>query len=299
MVSAVFRGMGDSRHPLYFIAIASVVNIILDLLFVAVFHWGAAGAALATVIGQAVSVVCSFIMLYRHRDLYLFPFDKSLFHPNGKIALSITKLGIPMALQASAVYISFLFVNSMVNALGVTVSAAFGASMKIRNLPNMVTQAVGMGATAMMGQNIGAGKPDRVKKIYQGSFYVCTAACLLFAVPYLTMPEGTFRLFTSDAAVLAYAEMCMFCILIELPARFFMAGGGALINASGFVKLSMTLGLCDAFVGRVFLTWFLGKYLALGAFGYFMGYGLATYITAVPQLVYYLSGKWRKRGRLV
>lgn len=220
MISAVFRGLGDSRHPLVFIAVASIINIILDLVFVCIFQMGAGGAALATVIGQAVSVICSACYLQYHRDEYGFSmFGKKARFDKGT-AVTISRLGIPMALQTSAVYVSFLFVSSMINELGVVVSATFGAMQKIRNLPNMATQAVGLGATAMVGQNFGAGKTERVRQVY-------ISGC------------------------------------------------------------------------RIFLTWFMGRVLGLGMAGYFMGYTLATYVTAIPQVIYYISGKWKKRKNLV
>jgi Na+-driven multidrug efflux pump len=89
--------------------------------------------------------------------------------------------------------------------------------------------------------------------------------------------------------------MAVFCIVIELPAKIFMPSGGALINGCGNVKLSTILGLCDAFVGRIFLTILLGKVFGFGVMGYFLGYCLATYVTAIPQVIYYLSGKWKNR----
>jgi Na+-driven multidrug efflux pump len=106
-------------------------------------------------------------------------------------------------------------------------------------------------------------------------------------------PQQIFRLFTKDAQVLTYAKMAIFCIVIEIPAKIFMPSGGALINGCGNVRLSTILGLCDAFVGRILLTVLLGKVLGFGVFGYFLGYCLATYVTAIPQIVYYLSGKWK------
>lgn len=299
MVSAVFRGMGDSRHPLYFIMISTGINVCLDLLFVAGFGWGAAGAALATIIGQAVSVLCSFTLLYRHQEEYLFDFNRSLFHVDKGILKNLVKLGIPMALQMSAIQISFLFVNGSVNELGVVASAAFGASIKVRNLPGMLTQAVGMGATAMMGQNIGAQKMDRVKKIYLSSFAMCFCAMMCFAIPYALCPEAIFHLFTTDQDVLGYAGVAILWILIEMPCRMELSGGNGLVNASGFVKLSITLAIIDALVGRVVLSWFFGTYLGMGLEGYFIGYTMATFITAIPQFIYFLSGKWKYRRRLI
>ncbi|MBE5915676.1 MAG: MATE family efflux transporter [Pseudobutyrivibrio ruminis] len=299
MVSAVFRGMGDSKHPMIFIAIASICNIILDLIFVAFLDWGATGAALATIIGQVISVIFSINLLIKKQDIFLITINKTMFTFDMKIAITIIKLGIPIALQTSAIYISFLFVNKMMNAQGVVVSAAFGTFNKIRNFPNIFTQAVGLGCTAMMGQNIGAGNMDRVDKTYKSGVMLCIISNLIFAIPYLLAPKGMFRLFTSDESVIAFSTFCILCIVCEMPAKFFMPGGNAIVSASGFVKFSMAMAIMDAFVGRIFFTWLLGSFLNLGTNGYFIGYVSGTYITSIALTIYYLTGKWRTRKRLI
>ena len=295
MISAVFRAQGDSRHPLLFVTIATVVNIVLDLLFVVVFGWAAAGAALATIIGQAVSVVFSVIFLLKHQAEFCFRFQAALFRPHLSFVTRICRLGIPMALQSSAVGISFLFVSGMINTLGVTVSAAFGAMQKIRNLPGFIMQSFGLGSNAMVGQNYGAERYDRIRKIFMSCLALNAAIAAVFALIFLCFPKPVFRMFTSEEAVLAYAALCMFCVVIELPAKAVLPGGNALLNGIGNVKLSMTLGIIDAIVGRIGMTWLFGSFLDLGVMGYLMGYSLATYLSAVPQLFYYFSGMWTRR----
>lgn len=299
MISAIFRGMGDSRHPLYFIAIASIVNIILDLLFVGVLKWAVAGAALATVIGQGVSVVCSLIFLQRHQQAFYFALRKEYMKPDKAITRMLFRLGIPLALQSSAVMISFLFVNKMINGLGVAVSAVFGAGQKLRNIPGIMTQAIGLGATAMTGQAFGANLQKRVSQIYLYGCLINTIISVSICAVFMIWPQECFRLFTSDESVLAYAPMFMLTLLIEMPAKIFMPSGGALISGCGNTRLSMTLAFCDAFIGRIFMTWLLGKYFGMGAFGYFLGYTSATYVTSVPQIIYYLMGTWKNRKRLI
>ncbi len=105
--------MGDSKHPLIFVAIAAFTNLVLDLLFVAVFHWGAAGAAVATVMGQALSLIISVLYLYKKRDAFGFDFRLSSFGIDGNFLKKLLKLGIPFSLQNSAISISMLFVNKL------------------------------------------------------------------------------------------------------------------------------------------------------------------------------------------
>lgn len=299
MFSAIFRGMGDSVHPLLFVVIASAFNVVLDIVFITAFRWNVAGAALATVIGQAISVIFSVIFFQRiGGGLRLWPGSKEE-RIDKDIRSDIVRLGIPMAIQGGAIQSSFLFVSSMVNALGLSVSAAFGVAQKLRNLPNILTQGLRLGAASMIGQNWGAGERERVSETVRYSILAASAINLIFGVVFLSTPVLCFRAFTPDETVLAYAGMCMFTLVVELPARSLMPGCNALIDAQGFVQLSFVLAFVDAFGGRFFFCWLLGTVLNLGAFGFFLGYGIGTYLTAVPAFVYYISGLWKKRKVLV
>ena len=295
MISAIFRAQGDSRHPLIFVSIATVVNVILDLFFVGVLGWAAAGAAFATIIGQAVSVVFSVFFLLRHQEEFSYRFGAKYLKPSKAHVYRICRLGVPMALQSSTINISFLFVSGMINTLGVTVSAAFGALSKLRNVPGFVMQSFGMGSNSMIGQNYGAQRYDRIREVFRSCIKINIVIACAFGLVFFLFPEGVFHLFTSDPEVLAYAPMCIFCLIAELPAKVEMTAGGSLVAAIGNVKLSMSLSILDAIIGRIGLTWLLGNFFGLGTFGYLLGYTMATYLSAIPQLIYYLSGMWTRR----
>lgn len=299
MFSAILRGMGDSHHPLIFVLIASVVNLILDVLFIAVFQWSVAGAALATVIGQAVSVIFSYVYLLHHEELFEFSLRLRDMKYDWELSVQLFRMGIPLALQSAAVQVSFLFVAKMVNSLGVTASAAFGVLQKLRSIPEILTQGLRLGATNMMGQNLGAGQMKRVKSIVRWSLLIATSIYALFGIFFGMFPEISFRLFTQDETVLFYAGICIFALLIEMPGRCLMPGCNGLISAQGFVRLSITLALVDAFVGRILLCWLLGVYFDMRLKGFLLGYALGTYLTAVPGFIYYISGVWKKRKLLV
>lgn len=130
LVSAILRGMGDSRHPFLFIAIASVLNAILDVVFVVSWDMEVFGAALATVIGQAVSFLCALMILYRRRAEFLFDFRPKSFRITRDTLLPLISLGIPMSIQSAAVSISRVYVNSWVNSYGVIASAVSGMGHK-------------------------------------------------------------------------------------------------------------------------------------------------------------------------
>lgn len=300
MFSAVLRGMGDSRHPLIFVIIATAANVVLDLLFVAVFHWDVAGAALATILGQAISVACSISYLMKHsREYRLEDFSLKSLRMDSVIAKKIIGIGIPMSISGAAIQVSFLFVSGMVNRLGVDTSAAFGVTQKIRSIPGFMAQGFGQGATSMIGQNLGAGETERANKSVRWCILFTSCVYAAFGILYLTIPELLYRLYTQDGAVVAFAKMTLTILVIELPASCVMQGCQALINAQGFVKLSMMVAFLDAFAGRVFLCWLCGYALHLGAYGFFLGNALGTYVTAILVFGYYISGLWRKRGKLL
>lgn len=298
MMSAVFRGMGDSKHPFVFIVIASVTNIVLDLLFTGLFGWGVVGAALATVIGQAVSVVYSFVFLLKHQAEFNCVFQKGEFKIYGPAAKTLIKLGIPMMLSGSAVNISSLFVARLVNQLGVAVSAAFGVGQKLSQIPNILTQSIGQAATAMLGQNLGARKFDRVRSTIGVSVALCCAVQAVFMAFCLLFPEISFRLFTQDMTVLEYAMKWNIAMAVGAPALACLPAFNGLIQAVGDTKISMCIGLADAFIGRIVLTYLFGIVFNWGAMGLFLGFTGGTYLTTLPGAYYYFFVKWENRGLL-
>ncbi len=162
VLGAVFRGIGDSKTPLLTVVIACVLNIAGDLLFVAVFDMGTAGAALATTISQAVSVILSLIII--SRKTLPFDFDRSCLKPDGTSVRRELALGFPVALQELLVGLSFLVIQTVVNGLGVTASAGVGVAEKACAFLMLVSSAYMQAMSAFVAQNIGAGLRDRAKQ---------------------------------------------------------------------------------------------------------------------------------------
>lgn len=161
VLAAIFRGLGDSRSPLIFVAVACVVNIIGDLILVAGFHLDAAGAAIATVAAQAVSVVLAIVLLKR-KDLK-FGIQKKDFRINGQCKRFL-KVGLPLALQEFLTQMSFLALCAFVNKLGLEASSGYGVACKIVNFAMLVPSSLMQSMASFVSQNVGAGKPDRAKK---------------------------------------------------------------------------------------------------------------------------------------
>ena len=161
VLAAIFRGLGDSRSPLIFVAVACVVNIIGDLILVAGFHLDAAGAAIATVAAQAVSVVLAIVLL-KKKDLK-FGIQKKDFRINGQCKRFL-KVGLPLALQEFLTQMSFLALCAFVNKLGLEASSGYGLACKIVNFAMLVPSSLMQSMASFVSQNVGAGKPDRAKK---------------------------------------------------------------------------------------------------------------------------------------
>lgn len=298
MVSAVLRGMGDAKRPFLFIGIASAVNLVLDLLFTGVLGWGIAGAAWATIIGQGASFLFSLFYLFRRRDSFGFDFKLRSWIPNGKHTGMIVTLGTPMAIQSGCINLSMLFVNSLINDVGVVASATFGVGVRIDDIINKISQGIQYAALPMISQNMGAGNDRRAKSVVYNAWLVSGAFTVVSIALYLLVGEELFMLFDDNPQVHEMARVFISAILWMFPALAVMRGSGAFIQGIGNARLSMILAILDGVVLRVGLSWFIGIYLGYGFFGFVLGYGLAAYGFAIPSLIYFLSGAWKKRKAL-
>lgn len=295
MVSAVLRGMGDSKSPLLFIAIASAINLVLDIVFTGILGWRVAGAAWATIIGQAVSFLFSLWYLYRRKDAFGFDFKLKSFAPEKKYVGMILSLGSPIAVQAACINISMLFVNSMVNGLGVVASATFSAGVKIDDFINKISMGVQHAGMPMIGQNIAAGEKHRSKQIVWWSWIYSGIMTVIFMVVYVIWGRDLFALFDNNPEVLALSGTFIKAILWLFPPLVIMRGTQAFIQGTGNTKLGMVLSLLDGVILRIGLSWLLGDFMNLGFYGYVLGYALAPFGCAIPGFIYFVSGVWEKR----
>lgn len=299
LVSSVLRGMGDSRHPFIFVAIAAGVNLVLAFLFVAVLGWGIAGAATATVIGQATSFAISVRYLYKKRDAFGFDFKWKSFRIDRVYLKKLLNLALPFAMQNSAISISMLFVNKYINQFGLTASATFGTGTRIEQIPWVVVAGIMMATATMVAQNMGAGKIDRIKKTVNIAAIICAVSAVFFMSIYFFFPKEIYAIFTADIDVLNMAPMFMLALVISLPATTMMCPYQAFIEGIGNAKLVMIIALLDGFVSRIIICLVLANVFRMGLMGWFLGYGLAAYVNTIISVIYYYSGIWKKRKALV
>lgn len=295
MLSAVLRGMGDSKRPFLFIGIASAVNLVLDILFTGVFGWEVAGAAWATIIGQAVSFIFSLVYLNKKKEAFGFDFKKESFKLDKHYTKMIAALGTPMAIQSGCINISMLFVNSMVNSIDVVASATFGVGIRIDDIINKISQGIQHAAMPMISQNIAANKPDRAGKVVKTAWVYSGIMTVVCMAAYVIFGKELFMIFSDDTLVHEMSGDFIKAILWMFPALAVMRGSSAFIQGIGNASLSMVLALLDGVVLRIGFSWLFGIVFNWGFFGFVLGYGLAAYGCAIPGMIYFLSGCWKKR----
>nr|WP_283244885.1 MATE family efflux transporter [Gehongia tenuis] len=294
-VSAVLRGMGDSRHPFIFVAAAAVLNLVLDLVFVAGLGMEAFGAALATVIGQGLSFVAAAVFLYRRRQSLGFSIRAKDFLPDRTELSTLLKLGVPMAIKSAAVHFSKLFVNSYINSYGVAVSAVAGIGNKLSTVSNLISNSVNAAGSSMVGQNIGAEKYERVPKILSVSFILCAACSAVMAAVILIFPSAVFGIFSSDPAVLAVCMQYIPVAVLVFASTAFRSPMNAFINGSGNYRLNFAVALLDGILARIGIALLMGVTAGMGYLGFWYGDAIAGFVPFFIGGVYYLTGKWKTR----
>ncbi len=296
-ITSFLRGMGDSKRPLYFSAVASLANVVLDLLFVAVIPWGAAGAALATEISEVIALIWAFLYL-KKRQPGMLTLDRKQYRIHRPTAKMVLKIGIPSSFQYVFIDLSFVFVNSIINSYGVIAASAVAVGSKVVNLSQVGISALSTGVITMCGQNIGAGKPDRAGKTIQvGVRCALTVAVVMFCI-IQAIPGPLVRLFNRDPEALTESIRCLrYLSLMAFPSSFFFIYV-AISTAVGFTTFSMFCHVLDGVVVRIVLSLLLTRVFGMGLAGVYLGMGLAPTLSAIIAGIYFYSGKWRDRKLL-
>lgn len=254
LMSAIFRGLGDSKSPLLFVLVACIVNVIGDLFFVAVLHKDAAGAALATVLAQALSVVFAVVLLVKKELPFAIKNSDFRFNPQCKKFL---KIGLPLALQECLTQLSFLALCAFVNRLGLEASSGYGVACKIVNFAMLVPSALMQSMAFFVSQNVGAGKTKRAKKsMFTGIGVGLAVGCVVFL---LVMFKGDVLagFFSTDAAVIqnGYDYLKGFALETIVTAVLFSMVG--YFNGNNKTLWVMAQGLIQTLLVRLPLAYFM------------------------------------------
>ena len=291
---AILRGMGESRLPMVFITVASLINVVLDLLLVGGLHWGAAGAAAATVMAQAVAFLSALIYLYRHKEAVHFDFRLRSFAIDPGQFYSLCRLGVPAVVQQFLITGSITFINAQVNAYDVIASAVDSVGGKLNSVANIVTGGISTASGTMIAQSFGAQKPERVKQSVRACMAICMAWWAILSACYLLLPRQIFGLFTSNQEVLALAPTYLRLAVIWLMALCSMCAPYSLVQGVGYASFNLVVGLLDGVVARIGLSLLLGHFMGLT--GFWLGNSLAGFVTTILMGIYYLSGRWKSRA---
>ena len=291
-ISAILRGMGDSKRPLVFVGIACVINVFLDILFVGYFNMSAAGAAIATIISQAISMILAVIYLKRSKFIFNFHHKSFRIHKD-KIRL-LLKVGIPSSAQNVIVGISFLVLTSMINDIGgVTASAAVGIVGKFNSFAILPAAAMSASVSAMAAQNIGAGFYKRASKTLTTAIMISFSISVIIFAFVQIFPEAILIAFKAEPDVIkigvSYLKSFSYDYLV-VPFAFCFNG---LLNGAGYSIISMISSTVSSLVFRIPLVLLFAKVLQTGVGG--LGYAapIATFFSMLIGGYFFFSGRWK------
>ncbi len=290
-VSSILRGLGDSKTPLYFLIIATVLNIILVILFVRVFGWGIKGSAIATVIAQGVSFILSIIYLNRFHDIIKFSLFNIKFHR--EIFLKSLKIGIPSGLQQTFVALGMMALLRFVNGFGTDTIAAYTVAGRIDSFAMQPAMNFSMALSTFVAQNMGANKADRVKKGFRTTLLMTSVFSVFISLVAILFGSQIMSLFTQSAEVIRIGHsylviVCSFYILFST-----MITTQGLIRGAGDTLIPMFITLFSLWILRIPISYFLSR--AIGSEGIWWSIPMAWAFGMVASGIYYYSGKWKNK----
>lgn len=291
VLAAALRAVGKTMPTMIAVVATAVLNIFLDFLFVGPLKMGVAGAAIATIFSQFLSVL---ILAVYVKKTGLFDFRPESLRINGSMFKTIVKIGFPQALQFGLTTMSFVFISSFVNQYGVYASAVSGATTKLWTFEIIPAQAVQMTMTALTAQNIACGKLDRIRRGLFISMVIAFVFAGIFWLAALLFPQGMLSIFTSDAEVINYGIRYFQIFLISGIAESLMFCFYGVIAGAGYTLFLFLCAIISAIVVRVSLVWAFDSFTNLGFTGIALAYVLAPCASGLAALIFVLSGKWKK-----
>jgi putative MATE family efflux protein len=290
-ISAVLRALGDSRTPLYFLIIAVLANVGLDLLFVAVFGWGIAGAAWATIISQGIAFAASWVYMQKsrheilHIDLRRMVFDRHLFGQSMRI-------GLPSAVQQTLVAMGFMALQRIVNGFGTDAVAAYTAAGRLDSFAGMPAMNFSMALITFVGQNLGAGKPDRVRRGFIATLLMSGALALATTLLMVFFKEPLIRIFNSDPEVIRIGSHYLLIVGSAYVLFSTMFISGSVPRGAGDTVFPMFVTLVALWLARIPLSVLLSR--SMGTDGIWWGIPIAWAIGTILNVGYYFTGRWRR-----
>nr|WP_284705704.1 MATE family efflux transporter [Clostridioides difficile] len=291
-VSAILRGLGDSVTPLYFLIIATILNIVLDLTFIVVLKMGVEGVALATIMAQAVSFIISIIYLNKKHEVLKFKI-KGIVYDN-KIFKDGLRLGLPSGVQQMLFSIGNMALQFLVNSYGTSAMAAFGAGLRIENFISLPIMNLGSAVSTFVAQNIGAGENERVKKGIRESIKMTLVLAVTVIALILLFRENLIALFNTDKDVIKIGSSYLFII-----GPFFLFIGTSFVLSSamkgaGDSMFALISSIVSLWLGRLPASYMLSKFF--GTDGIWMGIPFGWTLGLIVTVIYYKKGHWKTKA---
>lgn len=292
--SAVLRGIGDSKTPLYFLIISTVTNILFDLLFVVVLEWGVEGAALATIVSQGGAFLTAIIYLNRTHEIISFRFKNWVF--DYSILRKGLKIGIPSGLQHTFVALGMMALFRIVNDFGTNTVAAYSAATRIDSFAGMPAMSLSAALSTFVGQNLGANKPERVKKGLRATWFMGISVSVIISLVVVLFGRPLMSAFTSDPQVIDIGKSYLLIVGLFYVVFSSMFINQAVLRGAGDTITSMIITLFSLWLLRIPFSYFLSREpVGLGSDGIWWGIPLAWFFGFLASHIYYRSGRWKRK----
>lgn len=293
-VSSILRGVGDSKTPLYFLIVSTFLNIFLDILFVLGFKWGIAGAAWATVIAQAFSFVIAVIYLERLRHMLRITFKRLVF--DWEIFWQSVRIGLPTGIQQTLVALGGMALMGIVNTFGTEVIAGFSAASRIDSLAVIPIMNFSASLSGFVGQNIGAGKVDRVKRGLWATIKMSVLFSVIITAIILIWGDKMMVVFTTNPRVvdIGYHYLMVVSFFYVAFAVMFCING--LLRGAGAAVVPMYITLLSLWIVRIPLAYLLSKTFGMNEAGVWWSIPIGWLMGAVASAIYYRYGSWKNKS---
>lgn len=288
-ISTVLRSIGDSKSPLYFVLIATILNAVIDPLFISGFGWGVEGAAFATIFSQGVAFAIGAVFIFRKK---LVPLSKPHL-PAKEEVFNILKMGIPAGLQMSVISAGVMAIMSVVNSFGSAVVSGYGAAKRLDSIIMIPAQSLATAVNSMAGQNIGANNWKRVHRITTYGLIYSTSIMLVFALIIFLFAEYGIQMFISDREAVQFGTEYLKTIAFMYPflgINFVLNGT---VRASGAMFQVLILNIISFWILRYPLTSVFSNIYGQQGIGY--GIAVSFFISSIIVVLYYKYGKWRQK----
>lgn len=290
--SAILRGIGDSKTPLYFLMISTILNILFDLLFIVVFEMGIAGAAFATILSQTIALVSAIIYLNRYHEVINIRIKEMRFYKD--IFRQAVRIGLPTGMQHTFVSLGMTFIMSIVNTFGTNVIAAYSVAVRIDSLALLPAMNIGQALATFVGQNIGAKKTERVKSGLKATFFISSAISVFVTGMVILFGDVLMQFFTDDPEVIAIGENYLVIVssFYLLFSAMFTVNG--VLRGAGDTLIPMFITLFSLWIIRIPVAYFLSD--RIGETGIWWAVPIAWFAGTVVSYFYYLSGQWKTKS---